>query len=178
MDIQRTQIALSDPQFSRVEEGIRESYPNACVLWIEQIENPALERLYQQQKLEIETKRKQSCSELLLYHGTTESAVGTIIHHGFNPERNVRSVYGKGSYFAKNASYSRDYAPPRSDKISFMLLCSVLVGNVAVYGNSYIIDTTLHDNSVDHLDRPSIYVTPYTYGAIPRYVIAFYRDAR
>lgn len=176
--IKRTPIYVSSDIFSELEKGILKSYPNACVLWMEQIDNPTLEENYAKQRAEIEEKRGQSCSELLLYHGTSELAVNNIIQNGFRPSMNARSAYGKGTYFAKNASYSRDYAPPTSDQISFMLLCSVLVGNVSVYSHNQIVQTKQHDNSVDHIQNPTIYVTPYQYGAIPRYLIAFYRNAK
>lgn len=176
-DPQRTPIYVSDAAFSKLEKGILESYPNSCVLWMEEMNHPTLEIEYQLQKKEIEEKRQAPCEEKMLYHGTNESIVNLIIQNGFDPKKNTRSLYGKGSYFAKNASYSRDYSPPASDGISFMLLCSVLVGNVGRYGKDQMIDTTMHDNSVDSIQDPTIYVTPYRCGAIPRYLIAFYKNA-
>lgn len=177
-NITRTAIYVSSDIFSELEKGILTSYPNACVLWMEKIENPFLEENYAKQKAEIEAKRGQVCSERMLYHGTSEPIANCIIQTGFIPSKNTRSVYGKGSYFAKNASYSRDYAPPASDQISFMLLCSVLVGEVAVYSQNQIIQIDVHDNSVNSTKDPTIYVTPYPYGAIPRYLIAFYKNAK
>ena len=135
-------------------------------------------RLYQNQKAEIQAKRGKPCTELQLYHGTKEEAAVAIIQDGFDPERNFRAAYGKGTYFAKNASYSRDYAPPASDQVSFMLICSVLLGEVGLYGSMKPIDTKVHDNAVDNLKSPSIYVTPYPYGAIPRFIVAFHRNAK
>jgi hypothetical protein len=59
-----------------------------------------------------------------------------------------------------------------------MLICSVLIGEVSVYGQQKAIDTKLHDNSVDNTKSPSIYVTPYAAGAIPRFIVAFHRNAK
>lgn len=177
-EVHRKDIYVSDPTFSELEKGIHNSYPNACVLWMEEIRNPMLEAEYQKQKEEIEAKRGKPCEEKMLYHGTNESVANIIIHNGFDPTKNRRALYGRGSYFAKNASYSRDYSPPATDEVSFMLICSVLVGNVSVYGVNQLIDTTRFDNSVDHIRNPTIYVTPYTFGAVPRYMIAFYRNAK
>lgn len=176
--VKRTAIYVSSPDYSDLEKGILVSYPNACVLWMEKIENSFLEEKYEQQKKELEMKRGKPCEEHMLYHGTSESIASIIIQTGFIPSKNARSVYGKGTYFAKNASYSRDYAPPASDHISFMLLCSVLVGEVAVYRPNQTIQIELHDNSVDNIQHPTIYVSPYQYGVIPRYLIAFYRNAK
>jgi Poly(ADP-ribose) polymerase catalytic domain len=176
--IVRKDVFMSDKRYNKIEEGIRKSYPNSCILWIEEITNTELEESFQKQKAEIEVKRGKPCKEMELYHGTKEDATNNIIHEGFDPERNYRAAYGKGSYFAKNASYSRDYAPPASDQISFMLICSVLVSEIGIYGSNKTIDTSKHDNSVDNPKNPSIYVTPYQYGAIPRFIVAFHRNAK
>jgi hypothetical protein len=176
--IKRVNVFMSDKRYDKIEEGIRKSYPNSCILWIEEISNPELEERYQAQKVEVEVKRGKPCKELELYHGTKEEAANSIIRDGFNPDFNYRAAYGKGSYFAKNAAYSRDYAPPASDDVSFMLICSVLIGEVSVYGQQKAIDTKLHDNSVDNTKSPSIYVTPYAAGAIPRFIVAFHRNAK
>lgn len=176
--VERKDVFMSDKRYDKIEEGIRKSYPNSCILWIEEIINPELEELYKTQKAEIEAKRGKTCKELQLYHGTKEEYANSIIKNGFDPLANSRSAYGKGSYFAANASYSRDYAPPASDQVSFMLICSVLIGEAAIYGPNKPIDTLKHDNSIDNASRPSIYVTPYQYGAIPRFLVAFHRNAK
>jgi poly [ADP-ribose] polymerase 10/14/15 len=169
---------MSDKRYDKIDEGIRKSYPNSCILWIEEITNPELEEKYNITQLEIEKKRGKPCSKIDLYHGTREEYASSIIKYGFNSYANNRSAYGKGSYFAKNASYSRDYAPPASDQISFMLICSVLIGEIGSYRSNSIIDTLKHDNSVDNIKKPSIYVTPYDYGAVPRFLVAFHRNAK
>jgi hypothetical protein len=177
-NVERKDVFMSDKRYVKIEEGIRKSYPNSCILWIEEIINPELEDLYKKQKSEIEAKREKPCNELQLYHGTREEYANSIIKNGFDPLANSRSAYGKGSYFAVNASYSREYAPPASDEVSFMLICSVLIGEIEVYGHNKPIDTLRHDNSVDNSKSPSIYVTPYQYGAIPRFIVAFHRNAK
>lgn len=178
LSIYRRNISMSDKRYEKIEASIRNSYPKSCILWIEEVKNSELEEYYRQQKLEIETERKKKCEELELFHGTQENIVNIIINNGFEPSANKRSAYGKGSYFAKNSSYSRDYAPPSSDDISFILICSVLVGEVYSYGYNDSINTSKHDNSVDNIKNPTIYVTPYKYGAVPRYVVAFYKNAK
>ena len=179
MNVERKAISLSDKRFDSISQDIRKSYKNSCILWIEEIKNPELEKLYQKQKTEIEQKRKKSCEELQLYHGTNEVSADIIIKEGFNPELNKRAVYGRGSYFAKNALYScRDFCTPSHDDVSFVLLCSVLVGEIGTYGVMQPIDTKKHDNSVDYPANPTIYATPYQYGAIPRYLVAFHKNAK
>jgi hypothetical protein len=144
---------------------------------MEEITNPAIEEEYKKQKdTLIRLRGEDTVQELSLYHGTGENVANVIAEKGFDPTLNRTSMYGRGTYFAKNASYSKNYAPPsKGDEISFMLICSVLVGKMSVYGINKAIDTTIHDNSVDVLKNPEIYVTPYQYGAIPRYLVAFYK---
>lgn len=177
-EITRNYIPLGDKRYDAIEAGIRKSYPNSCVLWIEEVCNPDLEEAYTFKKQEIETLRGKPCGEAELYHGTRKGAVATILRDGFDPTVNKRSAYGKGSYFAAQASYSREYAPPASDEISYMLICSVLIGSVGTYGDSKVIDTTKHDLSVNNLKTPTIYAMPYKEGAVPRYVVAFHRNAK
>ena len=177
-EFKRKDVYMSDKRYDAIEAGIRASYPNSCLLWVEEIIHPALEERWVAQKAEIEAARGKPCSVLRLYHGTREEYANSIIRGGFDPDANKVSAYGRGTYFAVAASYSRDYAPPASDDVSFMLICDVLVGEVATYGNSQPIDTKKHDNSVDNKARPSIYVTPYAAGAIPRFIVAFHRNAR
>lgn len=177
-EFKRKDVYMSDKRYDKIEAGIRASYPNSCLLWVEEIIHPSLEERFQAQKAEIEAKRGKPCSVLQLYHGTREECANSIIRGGFDPDANKVSAYGRGTYFAVAAAYSRDYAPPASDDVSFMLICDVLVGEAAVYGNSQPIDTNKHDNSVNSLKQPSIYVTPYTAGAIPRFIVAFHRNAQ
>jgi len=176
--VSRKYIPLGDKRYDAIEAGIRSSYPHSCVLWIEEVENPDLEAAYQNKKREIEVARGSSCQEQELYHGTREEALPGILREGFDPSVNKRSAYGKGSYFAKNASYSCEYAPPASDHISFMLICSVLIGVVGTYGQNKKINTTVHDISVNNLTAPTIFATPYKEAAVPRYIVAFHHDAK
>lgn len=170
-------ISLSDKMYNQIDTGIRTSYPNSCILWIEEIHNEYLENEYNKQKDTITTLRSTECKEILnVYHGTNEQSSAQIIQHGFDPSYNKRSAYGLGSYFAKNASYSKDYAPPASNEVSFMFICKILLGNQGKYGSGKAIDTTVHDSSTDA--GQTIFVTPYKYGAIPQYLVAFHKNAK
>lgn len=170
-------IDMSDPLYDEILAGIRKSYARSCVLWIEDVQNEELEEGYSMKKAEIKAQRGDAVKEMMLYHGTNEVAARMIVEKGFSPSANTRSVFGKGSYFARDASYSKDYAPPSDrNEVSYLLWCSVLVGATKQYGLNQEIDTTHHDNSVNRTSDASIYVTPYRYGAVPRYLIAFYKS--
>jgi hypothetical protein len=57
-----------------------------------------------------------SCTnEMVLFHGTTASAVEDIVRNGFNRSYcRDNTVYGRGVYFAKSAALAADekYSPP------------------------------------------------------------------
>jgi Poly(ADP-ribose) polymerase catalytic domain len=169
-------VPLSSPVFEEVEDAVRASYPKSCILWVNKVENDRLRNAYEQQKTEIANKRG-FVKEMRLFHGTSEEALNAIVHYGFDPDRNMTSAFGRGTYFAVSASYSKDYAKPKKNQISFMLLCDVLVGICCQGMSNQVIDITKYDNAVNHIEKPSIYVTPYKYAAYPSYVIAFHREA-
>lgn len=177
MSVSTNYIPLSNKVYNEIDAGIRSSYPNSCILWIEEIHNEYLENEYNKQKEAITSLRGTECMELTnVYHGTNEQSSAQIIQHGFDPSYNKRSAYGLGSYFAKNASYSKDYAPPASNEVSFMFICKILLGNQGKYGSGRPIDIKIHDSSTDGIQN--IFVTPYKYGAIPQYLVAFHKNAK
>ena len=72
-----------------------------------------------------------------LFHGTAEDTVLKIVKQGFNRNfgfkevnKNALTMYGKGVYFARNASYSSQqrYSKPNSAGEQQMFACRVLVG--------------------------------------------------
>lgn len=172
-----TYIEMSDPRYDEISARIRKSYVNSCILWIEEVHNETLLSAYEAQKRDLVERRGETkVTEVSVYHGTVDSVARIIIRDGFDPSANRRSLYGKGVYFARDASYSKDYAPPNADDgISYLLICDMLLGCVKTYGTNKTIDTTVHDNSMDLSGK--IYVTPYAHGAIPRYLVAFYKNA-
>lgn len=170
-------VFMSDPVYDEVEEAVRKMYPNSCILWIDKVENASLREAYEKQKEDIIEKRG-SVKEMRLFHGTSEEAVHSIAQNGFDPERNRVCAYGKGTYFAVSASYSKDYAKAKTDEVSFMMLCDVLVGTCCRGSSAKVINTVAFDNAVNNLHNPTIYVTPYRYGAFPTYVIAFHKNAK
>ena len=169
-------VEMSEPLYDEILAGIRKSYQHSCVLWIEDVKNDTLEEKFNELKEQlIEIRGNGVVHEKAVYHGTNELAARTIVQDGFDPSANKRSLYGKGSYFARDAGYSKNYAPPsgRHD-VSYLLICSMLTGTEGKYGKDEEVDTKVHDHSVD--PTRTIFVTPYRYGAVPRYLVAFYKS--
>ena len=67
-----------------------------------------------------------------LFHGTDEDTVPMICQMGFNRSfcgKNA-TVYGKGVYFARDASYSSSttYSQPNAQGMQHMFLCRIVIG--------------------------------------------------
>jgi len=174
-----TPISLSKTKYDEISRRIHESFPDSCVLWIDQVSNPQLESEHETLFENIKKRRPDTRVEKKeLFHGTTEYALKSICDNGFDVSFNKTSSFGKGTYFARNAKYSFSYSTKSSkNEIVYMLLCSVIIGKTIVGSNNMIIDKLKEDNSIDTIMNPNIFVTPYDKGGIPKYLIAFHKNA-
>jgi hypothetical protein len=172
-------ISLSSPIYDDITKLIRLSYPNACVLYIDEIINNSLLSKYHQRKTNIEQLRgHEHVKELMLFHGTKIDFINNIATNGFMKRFNKVSAYGKGTYFSTKASYSSHYTDKDVTDISYMFVCDVLVGKYTIVKGPQEIDINLYDNSVNNIKTPDIYVTPYDDGAYPRYLVAYHKNAK
>ena len=170
-------VETKESIYDSISSRIRLSYPNSCVCWIEENDNKDLYDAYELRKSDIMSRRS-SINEATLFHGTKENNVTNIATNGFDPLYNKTSAYGKGTYFAKDASYSMNYMHPNSEGISFMFVCSVLLGTSCIGSSNLRIDTDKYDSAVDRLTDPSIVVTPYKDACYPKYIVAFHKGAK
>ena len=168
-------VEMKEHIYDTISKRIRESFPNSCIVWIEENENTHLYSAYEARKKEI--AKVSSINEMQWFHGTREENITKISIEGFDPTFNKASAYGKGTYFAKNASYSNSYMVPNAQGISFMFLCDVLMGKPCMGSPGHIIDVNLYHSAVDNFHGPSILVTPLADASYPRYIIAFHKDA-
>lgn len=171
------EISTSSKLYDEIALKIRKSYPNACILYIDEVVNPELYNDYMNKKEELITLRDENIIEKLLFHGTSHKNINNIATNGFLANKNKISVCGRGSYFSTIASYSMKYSVSKDDDISYMFLCDVIIGKCGIYGNMSIINTDIHDNSINSVQNPTIYVTPYDTGAYPKYLIAYHKNA-
>lgn len=172
-------VSLASQIYDDITKLIRISYPNACVLYMDEIINDNLLSKYHQRKTNIEELRgKENVRELLLFHGTKVDCINNIATNGFMKTFNKTSAYGKGTYFSTKASYSSNYTDKDKTDISYMFVCDVIIGKCTVVNGPHEIDTKHFDNSVNNGISPEIYVTPYDDGAYPRYLVAFHKNAK
>ena len=67
-------------------------------------------------------------NEKQLWHGTGESIIKQICMQNFDFRLVTTHMYGKGSYFARDASYSNGYSSCNAQGVSTMFFADVLVG--------------------------------------------------
>ena len=172
----RVPIYMSDPLYDKISDKIRASYPNSCILFIDEIINPVLEAQYQEFKATLGSEP----NEKLLFHGTHARLIDTIAAEGFDPTKNVTSAYGRGNYFATTAVYSSNYMKSADSKgISYMFLAKVALGktiqSTTITNATKVIQ--IADSYTNCESKPTIYVSPHRYAAYPKYIIAFHKNA-
>lgn len=116
--------------------------------------------------------------ERKLFHGTKDEHIDAICIQGFDPRVSGTSSgtkYGQGSYFARDASYSRNYS-----KGNKMFLAKVLIGQYTTGEPSFkrpplksSSSTDLYDSCVDNMTNPSIFVIFKQEQAYPEWLVEY-----
>ena len=122
-------------------------------------------------------------NEKRLFHGTSSSSVEAICKENFDWRLNGKNatVYGQGSYFAVDASYSHGYAKEDRNGSRFMFLAKVLAGSYTNGESSHLRPprkqpnptSDLYDSCVDHELNPTIFVIFEKNQLYPEYIIQY-----
>ena len=123
--------------------------------------------------------------EKRLFHGTSPDAVDAICKQNFDWRVCGKNgtKYGKGSYFAANASYSHSFAKCGSDGFRFMFLARVLVGSFIKGEPEYLRppskdpsnpSSDLYDSCVNNESNPAVFVIFDSDQFYPEYVIKYF----
>lgn len=127
----------------------------------------------------------ESANEKQLFHGTSKHSVGAICKQNFDwriPIKNGND-YGRGIYFAKNASDSKYYAKPSEHHHRYMFLARVLVGTYTAGARSYCRpppkyyvdpESDLYDSCVNNVKNPTVFVTFDNDQCYPEYIIKYF----
>ncbi|XP_015230985.1 PREDICTED: poly [ADP-ribose] polymerase 14-like isoform X1 [Cyprinodon variegatus] len=173
-------------EYRRVEEGFKRT-ANKTVMKIERLQNIHLRRAYEVQKKQISQKNKHEggANEKFLYHGTTQDNCNSIMTTGFNRRFSGQNAtsYGKGTYFAVDASYSCNptYSRPAADGSQLMFVVRVLTGVYTLGHKRMRVPPPRdeqqpqfrYDSVVDRMDRPNMFVVFHDNQAYPDYLITF-----
>ncbi|XP_078664395.1 protein mono-ADP-ribosyltransferase PARP14-like [Branchiostoma floridae x Branchiostoma belcheri] len=155
------------------------------IVSISRVQNEAKYKAYMLELKQREKRLGKSNIEKVLYHGTAHDVVDNINEGGFNRSYCGKNAthYGRGMYFARDASYSAQsaYSPPDPQGNKHMYQVRVIVGEYT-RGNSGIVEppsknpsnvAVRYDSVVDNVQNPSIYVVFRDNEAYPEYLIVF-----
>jgi hypothetical protein len=170
-------IPMSNKIFDTISNRIYSDFPNACILWIDEINNEALANKYKKYKEVLEEKNDE-VKELQLFHGTKINNIENIINNGFKLVHNVVSAYGLGTYMAPSCKMSLSYTDISKKDISYVFLCDCVVGKCCIGRYNKPIDDSQYDTQVNIMPNSTIYSFPNDDSINPRYLIAFHKNAK
>ncbi|RVE60397.1 hypothetical protein OJAV_G00180590 [Oryzias javanicus] len=179
-------LSQSSTEYKFVKAAFKRT-ARQTVIKIERLQNIHLRRAYEAQKKHIAFKNATlgGENEKILFHGTTHENCNSIRTTGFNRRfagQNA-TVFGEGTYFAVNASYSAQstYSQPGADGSQLMFVARVLTGVYAQGQSGMKVPPSRNaqqpnercDSVVDNLSNPSMYVVFHDDQAYPDYLITF-----
>ncbi|XP_029379069.1 protein mono-ADP-ribosyltransferase PARP12 isoform X2 [Echeneis naucrates] len=168
--------------YKLIEGLFKRTLPRSKINSIQRIQNPSLWKIFHWQKEQMKGRNNgKEVNQLYLFHGTDESLVEAICEQNFDWRMcGVHgTAYGKGSYFARDASYSDRYASIKKTQNKIMFVALVLVGEYTTGRSNYVRppakgnSRTLYDSCVDSESNPSIYVVFEKHQIYPEYLIDY-----
>ncbi|KAK7008833.1 poly [ADP-ribose] polymerase 14, partial [Biomphalaria glabrata] len=167
-------------EFITVEVHFKQSGGSHQIKKIERIQNKSLHQQYAAKKREMDLYNPQGHqNEQNLFHGTSPQPIPQINETGFNRSYcGVNgTVYGKGVYFAVNASYSEKYAVPDEQGNKYMYRVKALTGEFIETNQEtkYLPKKTGSNRPYDSGGNSSrgIYVIFHDAQVYPEYLITF-----
>ncbi|XP_055874107.1 protein mono-ADP-ribosyltransferase PARP14-like [Biomphalaria glabrata] len=177
-NVKIVELKASAAQYKTVEQHVKNTQGNVQIKKILRIQNKTLYQQYAVKKRDLEHHNpKGHTNELQLFHGTGAVAVPQINENGFN--RSYCGVngtmWGKGVYFHKMASYSVGYAkPPDGNNNHHLYLARVLVGESTPANSSMaVLPIKSGSRPFDSAVHGDIYVIFHDTQAYPEYLIIF-----
>ncbi|XP_003388008.1 PREDICTED: poly [ADP-ribose] polymerase 14-like [Amphimedon queenslandica] len=180
-------LPATGPEYKTAETAFNTTMAGkyAKILSIQRLQNPTLYKQYAVRKKEMEKHNPNGHqNERLLWHGTSPDTLDKINTRGF--DRNFAgknaTVYGKGVYFARDASYSHRYTSPDANSVRHMYYTLVLTGEFTVGNNSMLapppknpqVDPNVtFDATVDNVADPSIFVVYQDAQNYPAYMVNY-----
>ncbi|KAM5333704.1 protein mono-ADP-ribosyltransferase PARP15 [Glossophaga mutica] len=181
------QLQPGQSEYDTVKERFSQTCCSYTIEKIERIQNAFLWQSYEIKKKHMDRKNGHMGNERILFHGTDADSVPHINQHGFNRSYAGKNAiaYGKGTYFAVDASYSADdnYSRPDGNGRKHVYVVRVLTGAYTL-GHEELISppskntfnsTDLFDSVTDDIQHPKVFVVFFDYQAYPEYLITFRR---
>ncbi|XP_062989422.1 protein mono-ADP-ribosyltransferase PARP12-like isoform X3 [Elgaria multicarinata webbii] len=176
------EISSSSEEYHEIKELFEKTMEGYIIYRLQRIQNPSLWQVFQWQRDQMKKLNGgKEVDETLLFHGTSTSHLHDICGQNFDWRicGTHGTLYGKGSYFARDASYSHRYC--QSDtRIKTMFIARVLVGDYVQGNASYLRPPSrpnqsnrFYDSCVDNLQNPFIFVIFEKYQIYPAYIIEY-----
>lgn len=131
--IELIEVREDTTEWSDVVNRIQATLQGARIVSIHRIQNKWLWDAYMQSKKRLSIKNRNRVNEKLLFHGTTQTPPEKIYRSekGFDFRFARQGLWGEGTYFAVNASYSHNYSYTvnQSSPRRQMFLALVLTGD-------------------------------------------------
>ncbi|NWR55298.1 PAR12 polymerase, partial [Bucorvus abyssinicus] len=176
------QLNYTSREYEKIKRLFEKTMKNYCIHQLQRIQNPTLWQVFQWFKEQMKKRNKsKQVDERLLFHGTNPSHKPAICEQNFDWRicGTHGTMYGKGSYFARDASYSHEYCSSHSGHYS-MFVARVLVGDFVQGNPEYlrpppraINSNRLYDSCVDDPTDPSIFVIFEKHQIYPAYVLEY-----
>ncbi|XP_060779646.1 protein mono-ADP-ribosyltransferase PARP12 [Neoarius graeffei] len=174
-------LSKSAHDYKSVSTLFQRTMSSSTIHSIKRVQNPSLWRVFQWQKEQMKKRNGGGAiDERYLFHGTDKSLIDAICEQNFDWRVcGVHgSLYGKGSYFARDAKYSDKYAKSKvGPKMMFVAL--VLVGEFTKGSSSFLRPPQktqkagFYDSCVDNEQNPAIFVIFEKYQIYPEYIIEY-----
>ncbi|NWR65587.1 PAR12 polymerase, partial [Bucorvus abyssinicus] len=174
------ELDSSSEEYKKVKVDFQRTMPKTIIKRIRRVQNPSLWELYQWYKEQMQKiNGGKAVDERFLFHGTSKNYIEAICQQNFDWRicGLHGTVYGKGSYFARDASYSNNYCSEAS-YTKTMFLARVLVGEFTLGRSSYVRpplkdNQNFYDSCVNDSSNPSIFVIFEKQQIYPEYLIEY-----
>ncbi|NXK54094.1 PAR12 polymerase, partial [Chauna torquata] len=176
------ELSYASSEYRKIQRLFEKTMKDYNICRLQRIQNPTLWQVFQWQKEQMKKLNKSKwVDERLLFHGTNPSHVPAICEQNFDWRicGTHGTMYGKGSYFARDASYSHEYCSSRSGHYS-MFVAQVLVGKFVRGDSEYLRPPPRPSNPnrlpltcVDDPDDPSIFVIFEKYQIYSAYILEY-----
>uniref|UniRef100_A0A8C4NAB3 Poly [ADP-ribose] polymerase n=1 Tax=Eptatretus burgeri TaxID=7764 RepID=A0A8C4NAB3_EPTBU len=155
---------------------------NTTIKNVSRIQNVELWENFTRKRKWMSHKNEGQVEERLLFHGTSSSSITGICNMNFDMRLHGKhgALYGKGVYFAKNATYSDRYVT-EAQFSKQMILARVLVGEYMQGKETYRrppekAPNILYDSCVDDISNPEIFVIFEKDQMYPEYLLEYEKE--
>ncbi|XP_075711779.1 protein mono-ADP-ribosyltransferase PARP12-like [Rhinoderma darwinii] len=173
-------LSQSSEEYKTIDAMFHRTLPEKQIQSIERIQNLALWEVYQWQKEQMKKLNGgKEVDERQVFHGTGSALVDAICQQNFDWRicGAHGTSYGKGSYFARDASYSHQYCSSAGSQ-HHMFVARALVGDFIRGSSSFLrppskSSSSFYDSCVDSASHPSIFVIFEKHQICPEYLIKY-----